>query len=826
MNVSKTTVNSLFSSTKKYRIPIYQRHYVWEKRNWEALWKDIEQTADLRLNDENNAKEHFTGAIVIQPNTSDIEIIDGQQRLTTLQILLCAIRDTCGAFNDIHKIADKLHEQFIQNQPARMSRLSNLSDATGRYKLLPREGSDRDAFQSLVERKIDESSGLIRDAYDYFKDAIEGYVGENYGKLYNLYLSILDGFTFSDIEVDPTDEPEKIFQTINGTGRALDEFDLLRSDLFLRAKTGKKRKKFYAKSWSQFEEDLEFWRKPGVVDKFLETFLRIKLRKKFHHGISLFDQYQDYYKDLSAKLNLDETDNQLLEYVFSELKRYADVYQDICDPKSENKKIKSLIIQFQNMDLYEDLPVELFILCLINEFRLPISTLLHVLDFLESYVMRKKLCYYSRDTGAKAVRRVFLDLIDEKQEFSLVNFICQLSGQMPSDGKLKSGLHQLRTEKNGKRPKSIRVWNAVRHIFEELEDDICVSELFERFRKRWLSAEATLQYGFKGGLPIVYSRMPISGEADSRLENYKFMTYRSGLVKLSEYEIVYNSDNRTVRVIGSDNNEKTWEEEPLFAFPAGSELKPYETNEINANQKDIEDIAVKDSVKEWLQLYVNDRGNSEFEHRLLKGINATVVTRTGHVLQGTLKSFNADAIYMQINAQIVAIYMSGLYELNTAKMVHSKPRKFMTYDGLIELAKYEIYQNKLIGTDPDGNSNGKIVRDINEILFDFPADAKSEPYQQTCDYVETEPMLGKRRNRLRHKLAKLRTAKDDSSNVTIVTHGYMFQGKITEVNRISIEMKVEKLKVNVYLHGVSRISTDSATEDKKPFKVEDLVRSV
>ena len=84
MKATEPSINTLFSSSKRYRIPLYQRHYVWNTRNWEHLWDDIKEKSDLRLERENSIKEksdlkpksenspktHFTGAIVIQPDNA------------------------------------------------------------------------------------------------------------------------------------------------------------------------------------------------------------------------------------------------------------------------------------------------------------------------------------------------------------------------------------------------------------------------------------------------------------------------------------------------------------------------------------------------------------------------------------------------------------------------------------------------------------------------------------------------------------------------------------------------------------------------------------
>ena len=804
----KKTINSLFSSFARYRIPRYQRNYVWNKRNWDALWKDIDKAAHL-------GKRHFTGAIVIQPNANSIEILDGQQRLTTFQIILCAIRDICEAL--FHKtdrkeerIATKIDGKFLRN-----SRAPSLPDPDGEsyiYKLLPREGPDRDAFLSLVERDVDQSSGAIREAYDHFKQAIEEHVDKDYRNLDKLYSSILSDFTFADIKIEPDDEPESVFQTINGTGRALDEFDLLRNNLFLRSRNAEQRNKFYKDYWSQFEEDVAFWREPGVVDKFLETFLITKLGKKFDSSVPLFDQYQDYYKGLSEKLNRDKNDLELLEDEFRDFKRYADVYQNIYDPKSENAEIKDRIQFYDKVNIGDSIAlVGLFILCLKNEFRLPNRIVLLVLNFFESYIMRNMLLQRSRSTGPlEEVIEAFLHSIDGEEGFSLFDLACRL--EMPDDHSVKTALGKLaNSRKNRERSRSSFMRQlGGRYLFDELGWEISMDKLFKRFCKKWRPAEVTLKDGLTDGLPIVYKRLPISVKAEAQSQNYKFMTYQHGVIELSVSEIVINvTENRQVEVLGFDTDEELREGTPLFAFPAGGKAEPYRLCDDLQDEVLLENEGL--AVKEWLQLYVDNKENLEVEHRMplrLEGkekgvIEATAMTRTGHVLEGTLKSFNDYAIYMQIEKQIVVIYMNSLYELNTTEMLNSTPRKFMTDDGLVELSKYEIYQNCLIGRQTDANSNRKVVRDMEKILFDFPATAELEPCQihnrEGNQVVQNEDLRITKRNR------------DD---IRIVTRsGHVFQGKIKEFDQSHIEMEVGDLNVNIYRHGIFQYSIDQENEE-------------
>ncbi|MYA54941.1 DUF262 domain-containing protein [Candidatus Poribacteria bacterium] len=230
MDVTKATVNVLFEPSVQYGIPLFQRHYVWDEENqWQFLWEDIKKSQNLPKED---SSVHFTGAIVVQQkatpagNVPKYEIIDGQQRLTTFQIILCVIRDICK-LHGYNEIAGDVR-RYIRNQGMLLSE-------DERFKLVPTK-FDRVSFVSLVNEQADESTGRIHLAYLYFKEKINNYVKGDQEKALSLFRSILHYFGFVQILIDGSDKPEKIFESLNARGKNLLQFDLLRNDLFLRAR--------------------------------------------------------------------------------------------------------------------------------------------------------------------------------------------------------------------------------------------------------------------------------------------------------------------------------------------------------------------------------------------------------------------------------------------------------------------------------------------------------------------------------------------------------------------------------------------------------------
>lgn len=386
MDTIEVEVTGLFSGDVQYIIPLFQRHYVWDREEqWDPLWEDIEKKACHRLTDSQRQPTHFTGAIVVQLKQTNVneakkyEIIDGQQRLTTFQVILCALRDTCTMYG-FENIKEEI-DRYIINQGI-------LLDDSGneKYKLVPTE-FDRNSFIALAAGQIDNSSGQIRLTYNYFKRRIDDFVNSERENVLALYHSILNDFGFIQILLNAGDEPERIFESLNARAKSLLQFDLLRNNLFLRARIEEDRDRLYDGYWKHFESP--YWEQKVTVARkkitlselFFQHFLMAKLGAE--RVTPLFNVYQ---KQLAP--------NEGVEQELSELYGYSAVYKVMsdCSPDSEIGQAMSFYKTFEITSLHP------FILFVINEMGLSGSDIALVLQILESYTMRRLLCIPSSAT--------------------------------------------------------------------------------------------------------------------------------------------------------------------------------------------------------------------------------------------------------------------------------------------------------------------------------------------------------------------------------------------------------------------------------------------
>jgi hypothetical protein len=274
------SIIELFDGKKRYLIPLYQRQYAWRvEPQLELLWEDIERAAERLRTDRASLSPHFMGAIVIAQvktfgkQVQAFEIIDGQQRLTTFQLLLTALRDIAAANQS--KYATEL-EKYLLNDGVMEH------PDTECFKLWP-SLTDRRAFVQLVNPGADVEAitpepigedGFVRRAvaaHAYFKQAIHDHVHED--GVFEEYLfetlfeALKEGLAVVSIELEGGDDPQTIFETLNSRGIDLSPGDLMRNFIFQRAKgMGQDGgsllvDRLYEKHWLPL--DRAFWNQPA-----------------------------------------------------------------------------------------------------------------------------------------------------------------------------------------------------------------------------------------------------------------------------------------------------------------------------------------------------------------------------------------------------------------------------------------------------------------------------------------------------------------------------------------------------------------------------------
>jgi hypothetical protein len=316
-------IQQLFQDRRQYRVPFYQRAYVWNKEDqWEPLWSDIQEKADARLLG-NKPVPHFLGAAVLEPQprtgllgVETLHIIDGQQRLTTLQYVLAALAITLREKQAPALLA--LVESCLGNSNTETMERPEIEV----FKVWP-TFRDREAFKSAIAAKSRDDlrerfpasftqGGSLRkigidhppalEAIWYFNDRLVDWIGQDEemppaARINAVTEAVLRDLNIVSIALGEEDDAQVIFETLNGRGAHLLATDLIRNFIFMRAdREGAAANQLYDSLWSPFES--EFWtgdqRRGRLKRPRLEWFIQTSLQAELGEEIDVGRLYVGY----------------------------------------------------------------------------------------------------------------------------------------------------------------------------------------------------------------------------------------------------------------------------------------------------------------------------------------------------------------------------------------------------------------------------------------------------------------------------------------------------------------------------------------------------
>lgn len=267
------TVGNLFSSNWLYVVPLYQRPYVWNTNRWEPLWEDVERVADAAVSG-GTLRPHFLGSIVVRQLDTGIlqaprrEVIDGQQRMTTLQLLLKAAADAMDENAGMEEAARALRPLTHQASTLETS-------VEARYRVWPTNG-DRDCFRAIMEtdgaawndKAKHDKGDVIGPAYAYFRKQAQGWLkrsapnadGQRVSRAMALSAVLQQGLRLIALNLQPDDQAQVIFETLNARGTPLLPADLVKNLLLRRAEAeGADLGALHKTHWESFDAK-GFWR--------------------------------------------------------------------------------------------------------------------------------------------------------------------------------------------------------------------------------------------------------------------------------------------------------------------------------------------------------------------------------------------------------------------------------------------------------------------------------------------------------------------------------------------------------------------------------------
>lgn len=395
MQAGETTLNKLLNTSRQFIVPIFQRNYSWQKSQYEQLWFDI-----LRASKFKEKQNHFIGSIVyIDMGTpagrpQQLLLIDGQQRLTTISILLCAIKDYVQKFNletNLINLA-KIKNQFLYN--------SDEIDED-RYKLLLNV-QDKETYIKLIDNTIftvNKPATNIIKCYEFFYERIEDFI-KQYGQIDEIYAGIFK-LSLVSISLDKdSDNPQMIFESMNSTGKDLSQTDLLRNYLLMDL-TPEKQTRLYKTYWKSMEElfgeDI-YKNDVNKFDYFIRDFLTLKSDTGYICKINnVYENFKRYYLDNNCEKFA------VLKDLFTYAKYYAciDLLQEKDDELKlywqEFKKLDSHVVYPFLLKLYDDYSCQILIK---EDFK-------KILQVVISYLWRRAICEIPTNSLSKTFATLY-----------------------------------------------------------------------------------------------------------------------------------------------------------------------------------------------------------------------------------------------------------------------------------------------------------------------------------------------------------------------------------------------------------------------------------
>lgn len=434
MEANARNLEKIFESAVQYQCPLFQRPYVWtEEKGWQELWEDIEDLLYKQLT-RGSVHPHFMGAAVLEQlsnSTGTIEtrqVIDGQQRFTTLQVIMIVCRDLAT-----HLGSDRYRDSFndlVSNRPNRIDRDEQL------FKLWP-TNADRPAYTAVhgcgsvaeLDKRVAQDPALagsnIVGAYRYFSQQLAEWIKSEFlddeGQLLHrqpdatdrmeaLWHVLRSSLQLVVIDLNRGDEAQVIFETMNALGEPLLPGDLIKNYLFrLAMAQNADVDKLYPQYWLAF--DAKDWRaetkqgriKRPLIDVFLNYYLALMTQDDVK-STHLFSAFKAFAKDNERRsYSLIDNPQTAAEHMAT-LARYGKIFRTFYQP-TNHPRLATFLDRLEAVDTTTVYPF----LLLAYDALMPAqqAEFDKLLVVLESFLIRRMVCKLT----TKNYNRLFIDLI-------------------------------------------------------------------------------------------------------------------------------------------------------------------------------------------------------------------------------------------------------------------------------------------------------------------------------------------------------------------------------------------------------------------------------
>ncbi|GAA7200978.1 DUF262 and DUF1524 domain-containing protein [Helicobacter pylori] len=377
-------------------IPIYQRVYSWEKEQCKQLWDDI-----IKIGGNDKMDRHFIGSILyvldgISHSNNTLLIIDGQQRLTTITLLLTALRNHLS--DEVKR--KEIEEHFLINSD---------KDGDKKFRLILSE-SDKDTLLYLIDkdrRKPSEPSSKIVKNFKLFEE----WIRKNTNQLETIFKGLEKLMIVEIASEKGKDDPQLIFENMNSKGIGLTQTDLIRNYIVMETEI-EKQEGFYNKYWRAMEEEFKQNEKEEFKQNEKEEFKQNEKKKQnkkwferlFRHYITIKTrEIPNINKIYAALKDYRQKEGIALEDLLKDLQKYCGYFCQIVFKKEADKDLNKALGFL--VDLYMDViyPLLLELYSDYSDGVLSKADFIPIIALIESYICRRAVC----GLGTNSLNKVF-----------------------------------------------------------------------------------------------------------------------------------------------------------------------------------------------------------------------------------------------------------------------------------------------------------------------------------------------------------------------------------------------------------------------------------
>lgn len=426
MKAEDTLVTNLLEGAKQFIVPIFQRDYSWGTKHCQQLWKDV-----IRVGSDPNVKGHFLGSVVYvaaEDNTATITrwlLIDGQQRMTTLTLLLIALRDQMnqvqvnGDGGDEVSTPEELDDYYLRNRHGKGDR---------RHKLHLRR-ADHDTLIALLDGKDipDAASERVKENFLFLRDLVAQ------AEVQTVYAGIKKLVVVDVSLTRGQDDPQMIFESLNSTGVDLTQADLIRNFVLMRLDESSQTQ-LYEEHWQPIEQ--AFGRRYRTeFDKFVKDFLTLQMRPGTPlKAAEIYHEFRSYFSRTVEKRGVDG--------ILSDLRRFGTYYTAFSLGQEKQPALKEAFARLRSL-----VEVASPVVLTLYDYHERAKTLsadefVEAIGLLESFVFRRSVC----DMQTRSLGQIFASLayrITENQPLLSLKVALYRQGKkrrFPTDAEFREAL--------------------------------------------------------------------------------------------------------------------------------------------------------------------------------------------------------------------------------------------------------------------------------------------------------------------------------------------------------------------------------------------------